>query len=151
MGRVLPHAGESQHRSRGQHVRQHDVTRVGVDGLCGSDHSPSDKRARKCIVEAPGGDLVRDSGVPLPLPQLGLGRVGPCLRARHRQASGSPAAGWHHHDGMREVTLGAVSGMTADGRSRGGICLGTEETAGSRRSSFQEQGGSSCLLARISV
>jgi hypothetical protein len=82
VGRVFPHAGESEHRSRGQHFRQHDVTRVGVDGLCGSDHSPSDKRQRKCIGEAPGGDLAGDTGAPLPLSAARTRLGGPLGAAR---------------------------------------------------------------------
>ncbi len=87
--------------------------------------------ARVSNLEAPGDDLGRDSGALVPLPQLGLGRVGP---------SGSEATGWHHYDGAREISRERSRGATANGRivmpihrsaSQGGIYLDTEETAGS--------------------
>jgi transposase len=89
----------------------------------------SGEAARACNVEAPGGDLGRDRGAPLPLPQPGLGRQG---------ALGSSDAAYHHYDGARRHPWGEAPGGECRNRerdaptSRGGIYLDNKKTAGSR-------------------
>ncbi len=75
---LRPGAGGARARGGRQPPRAGGRGEAGVTGWRGRTHRPRDsgEAARECNVEAPRGDLGRDTGAPLPLPQLGLGRQG---------------------------------------------------------------------------